>query len=66
MIFGKLHIIFIHPISIPDTAYNNPAQVGEGEWIPNALKQNTTLFFNGSLEWSTKYPVRRTFFQGHT
>ena len=28
----------------------------------NALKQNTTLFFQWVLEWSQNIPVRRTFF----
>ena len=34
MIFGKLHIIFIHPISIQILLIiTHVAQVGEGEWI---------------------------------
>ena len=62
--FWELTHDFNTPISIPDIAYNNHvAQVGDGEWIPEALKQNTTLFFNGSLEWSIMHPVRRTFFK---
>ena len=31
--FWEITHNFYTPISIPDTAYNNPAQVGEGEWI---------------------------------
>ena len=33
------------------------------EWIKNTLGHNTHLFFNGSLTWDIKFPVRRSFFK---
>lgn len=35
----------------------------DGKWIKNTLVNNTHLFFNGSLVWDIKYPVRRSFFK---
>tara|TARA_B110000444_G_scaffold162453_1_gene151793 strand:- start:487 stop:930 length:444 start_codon:yes stop_codon:yes gene_type:complete len=32
-------------------------------WIKNTLGHNTHLFFNGTLTWQVKYPVRRSFFK---
>lgn len=62
--FWTIEKDFYPPKSTLDIAYKNHVnKVGEGEWILDSLKYNTTLFFNGSLQWDIKYPVRRSFFK---
>lgn len=62
--FWELKKDFYTPKSICDQEYlDHYDKVDEGDWLNDALPHNTTLFFNGSLEWDIKYPVRRSFYK---
>ena len=62
--FWELTHDFNTPISICDQAYiDHFKRVDEGDWLDDVLPYNTTLFFNGSLQWDIKYPVRRSFYK---
>ena len=62
--FWELTKEFYTPKSICDQEYiDHFKKVDEGDWLQDALPYNTTLFFNGSLEWDIMYPVRRSFYK---
>jgi hypothetical protein len=62
--FWELTKTFYTPISICDQEYiDHFKRVDEGNWLDDVLPYNTTLFFNGSLQWDIKYPVRRSFYK---
>ena len=62
--FWELTKTFYTPKSICDQEYiDHFKRVEEGDWLDDALPHNTTLFFNGSLQWDIKYPVRRSFYK---
>jgi len=51
------------PQAIPDQEYLDHIKHIEGsEWIDAALKSTTDLFFNGSLMYNIKRPIRSMFY----
>lgn len=61
--FWELTPEFYTPKSVPDKEYLNHIEKVGGDWVQKALINNTTLFFNGYLEWDILYPVRRSFYK---
>jgi hypothetical protein len=59
--FGK---DFYPPTSDLNNDYvKHLSKLDNTKWIKNTLIYNTHLFFNGTLTWQIKYPVRRSFFK---
>jgi len=60
--FWNLTPSFCTPISECTDQYNTHISVLDDiEWIQDALKYNTTLFFNGALIYNISKPIRTTF-----
>lgn len=62
--FWEINENFYPPTTVFDDQFKKHlSRVGTDDWINNSVTNNTHLFFNGSLIWDIKYPVRRSFFK---
>ena len=65
--FWELDGEFYPPVTEFDNDFKQHIEkVGKDAWIENSVVNNTHLYFNGSLTWDIKYPVRRSFFKDRT
>ena len=62
--FWEFNKNFYTPKSVLSKNYKQYInRFNNAEWIKQNLSKNTHIFFNGTLTWDVKYPVRRTFFK---